>query len=55
MWEFLTTVFTTLINKEGLMVAIVLLFAGIIVGASGIIGYLSYCGSTLKWKKDKVV
>lgn len=55
MWEFLTTVFTTLINKEGLMAAIVFLLTGIVVGASGITGYLSYCGSTLKWKKDKVV
>lgn len=54
MWQFLTTVFTALLNKEVYMALITGLFLGILLGGMGAVGYFSYTGSTLKFKKDKV-
>lgn len=54
MWEFLTTVFTTLLNKEVYMALLTGLFLGIVIGGLAAVGYFTYTGSTLKFKKDKV-
>lgn len=55
MWEFLTTVATTVLNKESYMMFIVFAPILIVVGALATYVYFSYTGSTLKFKKDKVV
>lgn len=54
MWEFLTTVFTTLLNKEAYMALVTGLVLGIIIGGLAAVGYFTYTGTALKFKKDKV-
>lgn len=53
MWEFLTTVTTTFLNKENYMASLGGLIVGVLIGALATFVYFSYTGSTLKFKKDK--
>lgn len=53
MWEYLTAISTIILNKENIMMLLVLIIALPLVGAGALLGYLNYTGSVINWKKVK--